>query len=494
LNGSAALKKNPSRRGAKSRRSGDANKPWLATAVLLTGNFVTILDLFIVNVALESIRKDLGATPAEIQLVIAGYSVAYGVLLMNGARLGDLYGRRRVFLAGMGLFTVASALCGLATTPTMLVAARVLQGIGAAVLMPQVYASLRLMFKGDERRRAFGIMGAVQGVAASISQLTGGALIASDLGGYGWRLVFLINLPIGIAAIMAGRVLMTETRAPIPARLDVRGAMTGAFGIVLLLLPLMEGREHGWPWWSLAMPLLSIPVFVDFVRYEKRLLARGGVPIIEISLFRNSSFVLGVVAISLFYSAISSFFLSLTILLQAGLALSPIAAGAVFTPSAVAFFAGSLTGPRLARSLGHKALLIGTAVFAMGLGLSVAAGLWAPDNLSLLTVSLIMNGAGQGIVIPLALNTILSGVSEGQAGMGSGTVNTMQTIGTSTGVAIVGILFFSLANPEVTVVPEIRIRLYGHAFAVATTYNVFAALVSFTLFARLERNTLLKQA
>jgi MFS family permease len=453
----------------------------------LTGNFVTILDLFIVNVALESIRKDLGATPAEIQLVIVGYSVAYGVLLMNGARLGDLYGRRRVFLAGMGLFTVASALCGLATTPTMLVAARVLQGIGAAVLMPQVYASLRVMFEGDERRRAFGIMGAVQGVAASISQLTGGALIASDLGGYGWRLVFLINLPIGIAAIIAGRVLMTETRAPIPARLDVRGAITGAFGIVLLLLPLMEGREHGWPWWSLAMPLLAIPVFVDFVRYEKLLLARGGVPIIDMSLFRNSSFALGVVAISLFYSAISSFFLSLTILLQAGLALSPVAAGAVFTPSALAFLAGSLFGPRLAKSHGHKALLIGVAVFASGLVLSVVAALLTPGNLTLLIVSLILNGAGQGIVIPLALNTILSGVSEAQAGMGSGTVSTMQTIGTSVGVAIVGILFFSLANPEVTVAPELHSTLYGHAFAIATIYNVVAALVSFILFTRLGR-------
>jgi MFS family permease len=462
-------------------------KRWLATAVLLTGNFVTILDLFIVNVALESIRKDLGATPAEIQLVIVGYSVAYGVLLMNGARLGDLYGRRRVFLAGMGLFTVASALCGLATTPTMLVAARVLQGIGAAVLMPQVYASLRVMFEGDERRRAFGIMGAVQGVAASISQLTGGALIASDLGGYGWRLVFLINLPIGIAAIMAGRVLMTETRAPVPARLDVRGAITGAFGIVLLLLPLMEGREHGWPWWSLAMPLLSIPVFVDFVRYEKRLLVQGGVPIIDMSLFRNSSFVLGVAAIFLFYTTIASFFLSLTILLQAGPALSPIAAGAVFTPSALAFFAGSLIAPRFAKSHGHKVLLIGVAVFASGLALSVVAGLLAPDNLALLIVSLILNGAGQGIVIPLALNTILSSITEAQAGMGSGTVGTMQTVGASLGVAIVGILFFSLANPEVTVAPELRTTLYGHAFAIATIYNVVAALVSFILFTRLRR-------
>jgi MFS family permease len=242
------------------------------------------------------------------------------------------------------------------------------------------------------------------------------------------------------------------------------------------------------------MPLLAIPIFVDFVRYEKRLLARGGVPIIDMSLFRNSNFVLGVVAVFLFYSAISSFFLSLTILLQVGLALTPLAAGAVFTPSAIAFFAGALAGPRVARSYGHKALLIGITIFASGLAMSIVAGAVAPDNLPLLIVSLILNGTGQGIVIPLALNTILSGIEEAQAGMGSGTVGTMQTIGASFGVTVVGILFFSLVGPDVTPAPELRSMHYGHAFAVATIYNVVASIASLLLFARLGRAIPPKQA
>lgn len=300
--------------GAEARR-------WLSMAVLLVGNFVTILDLFIVNVALGSIQKELHASPADVALFMVGYSAPYGVMLLNGARLGDLYGRRRIFLLGMALFTAASTLCSLSPTPTWLIAARALQGIGAALLMPQVFASLRVLFEGDERRRAFGIMGAVQGVAASISQLVGGFLIEHGIAGLGWRWVFLVNLPIGLAALVAGRLLIVETRAPVPAKLDLHDAVIGAFGLALLLVPFMEGQDYGWPWWSVVLPLISVPVFGYFLSYERRLSARGGVPIIDVALFRNHRFVAGVIAIFLFYSAISSFFLSLIMLLQPGLGL-----------------------------------------------------------------------------------------------------------------------------------------------------------------------------
>jgi len=462
---------------------------WRTLAVLVVGNFVTILDLFIVNVALGSIQRDLHASPAQVQLVMVGYSAAYGVLLLNGARLGDLYGRRRVFLIGMGLFTAASTLCGLAPTPAWLIAARALQGAGAALLMPQVFASLRVLFEGGARRRAFGIMGAVQGIAASLSQLAGGFLIEHGPGGLGWRLVFLVNLPIGIAALVAGRLLIIETRAPVAARLDLRGALIGAVALGLLLVPFMEGQDHGWPWWSVAMPLLSIAGFATFGYGEQRLAARGGVPIIDPALFRNSRFVAGAAAIFLFYSAISSFFLSLTLLLQPGLGLSPLMAGLVFTPSAIAFFAGSLLGPRLAGAMGHRALLLGVAVFATGLGLAVVAGATAPDHLRLMILALILNGAGQGLVIPLALHTILSGVREDQAGMGSGIVSTLQIVGTAVGVAIVGVLFFSLLRSAGPVSPPMRARVYGHALALATGYNVGAACLSLVGFLLLTRRT-----
>ena len=352
--------------------------PLLGLAVLLTGNFVTILDLFIVNVALESIQRNLHATLAEMQLVVVAYSVAYGVSLMNGARLGDLYGRRRIFLVGIALFTGASALCGLAPTPWVLIGARALQGTGAALLMPQVFASIRVLFEGDSRRRAFGIMGAVQGVAASISQIAGGYLIEHGIWHLGWRLVFLVNVPVGLVALVAGRALITETRAQVVNRLDLRGAVTGTLGLLLLLVSLMEGRQYGWPWWSFAGPVLALFVFVGFVRYEKRLSARGGVPIIEMSLFRNGHFVSGIAGIFLFYSAISSFFLSLTMLLQFGLGLSPLVAGEIFTPAAVAFFAGALAAPRIAAKLGHRALLVGVLLFASGLAVSIVVGVTDP--------------------------------------------------------------------------------------------------------------------
>ncbi|WP_408581269.1 MFS transporter [Burkholderia cepacia] len=450
----------------------------LSLVVLVVGVFMTTLDLFIVNIALESIRRGLHADAAALQLVMVGYSAAYGVLMLNAARLGDLYGRRKVFLTGLAVFTAASVLCGLAPTPLALIGARVLQGAGAALLTPQVFASLRVLFDGDARRRAFGILGISQGLASPVAQIAGGFLLAHAPGGPGWRLLFFVNLPIGLATLVAGRALIVETRAPVASRLDLHGALVVATGIALLLVPFMEGQEYGWPWWSVALPALSLPVFVHFVQYERTLAIQGGVPVIDISLFNNRRFVAGTVAVFFFYSAISSFFLSLTLLLQAGLALSPVSAGLVFTPTALAFLAGSIAGPRLARAFGHKALLGGVISFGTGLALSIMVGIAAPREIGLLIISLIFNGLGQGLVIPLALHTILGSVREDQAGMSSGTIGTMQTVGTSAGVAIVGVLFFSVVRAAPDAAPATLPTVYGSAFAHATIYNAIAACLS----------------
>lgn len=464
-------------------------RQWPALAALLTGNFVTILDLFIVNVAIPDIRAGLHASFAEIQLVMVGYSAAYAVFLLNGARLGDLFGRKRMFLAGMALFTVASALCGLATSPWMLIAMRVGQGLGAAILMPQVMASLRVLFDGDARRRAFGTMGAVQGVAASVSQIIGGWLIAHPLAGAaGWRAVFLVNVPIGIAALLAARAFVTESRAPVAARLDVHGALVGALALAMLLVPIMQGREFGWPWWSWAVPLASLLVFRHFVRVEQALTASGRVPIIEMALFRNRSFVLGVLAIFLFYTAISSYFLALTILLQFGRGLTALVAGLVFTPAAIAFFAGSLTAPRLAERIGQRALLLGMALFSVGVVLLAAMAQTGAGN-AWLIVPLMVSGFGQGMVIPLSLNTILSTVETAQAGMGAGTVTTMQAVGNAVGVTVVGVLLFSLLGTDGTEAADAATHAahYGHAFALAMLYNVAATVLALVLFWRAWR-------
>lgn len=455
---------------------------WWSLAVLCTANFITILDLFIVNVALENIRRGLAASEAELQLVIVSYSLAYGALLMNGARLGDRFGRRRVFLIGMGLFTLASLLCGISITPLMLIVSRALQGMGAALLMPQVLASLRVLFEGDERRRAFGFMGAVQGIAASISQIAGGLLIEHGAWDLGWRLIFLINLPIGLMALLLGGRI-EETKPPIAMRLDLVGAATGAVGLSLLLVPIMLGRDNGWPWWSMLMPVVALAILVAFIAHQQRLVLGGGSPIIDIRLFVQSGFGTGVAALFLFYSSISSFFLSLTMLLQDGLGLSPFVAGLIFTPSAVAFFAGSLAGPYLARIFGRVVLPAGVLIFASGMALSIAVGFLSPDNRLLLILALVLNGAGQGIAIPLAINSILGSVDERDAGMASGALSTMQLVGTSVGVTIVGVIFFSFTSSTALPTFGARDEAFAQAFAIATIYNLAAALCSFTLFA-----------
>ncbi|MBC9906701.1 MFS transporter [Achromobacter xylosoxidans] len=460
----------------------EKNRPWRALAVLLTGNFVTILDLFIVNVALPSIQSGLSASDTDLQLIVVAYALAYGLCLINGARLGDLFGRRRLFLAGMGLFTVASALCGVAVTPWQLILARALQGVGAGVLMPQVLASIRVVFEGEARRRAFGIMGAVQGVAASISQLLGGMLITLNPLDLGWRLVFLINVPIGIAALLAGRRALPEWRAPVPTRVDLRGALAGAAGLALILVPVMEGREHGWPWWSLAGPVLALGVLAYFVRYEKTLARRGGVPVLDMALFANRPFVAGIGAVFFFFSAISSFFFALTLLLQFGLGFAPLAAGAVFTPSALAFFGASLAGPKLAARHGRGALLFGVLVFTVGLALSAVTAAMQPQNLALLVASLVLNGAGQGLVIPLAFNAILGSVQEEQAGMASGMLSTLQVVGTSTGVAVVGGVIFTMLEAAGSLSAGDGASVHGRALAAAMLYNIAAALLSLVLF------------
>ncbi|MGS1106965.1 MFS transporter [Achromobacter anxifer] len=460
----------------------EQNHPWRALAVLLTGNFVTILDLFIVNVALPSIQGGLSASDTDLQLIVVAYALAYGLCLINGARLGDLFGRRRLFLAGMGLFTLASALCGLAVAPWQLILARALQGVGAGVLMPQVLASIRVVFEGEARRRAFGIMGAVQGVAASISQLLGGILITLNPLDLGWRLVFLINVPIGIAALVAGRRALPEWRAPVAARVDLRGALAGAAGLALILVPVMEGREHGWPWWSLAGPVLAVGVLAYFARYEKALARRGGVPVLDMGLFANRPFVAGIGAVFFFFSAISSFFFALTLLLQFGLGFAPLAAGAVFTPSALAFFGASLAGPKLVARHGRGALLFGVLVFTAGLGLSAITAATQPQNLALLVASLVLNGAGQGLVIPLAFNAILGSVREDQAGMASGMLSTLQVVGTSTGVAVVGGVIFTMLEAAGNLPAGDGASTYGRALAMAMFYNIAAALLSLVFF------------
>ena len=445
----------------------------------MSGSFVTVLDVFIVNVALPDIQRDLHTSNGELQLIIVSYNIMYGMMLLNGARLGDIYGRRQIFLTGMAVFAFGSLLCALASSAWLLIGARAVQGLGASLLMPQVYSSLRLLFDGDRRRRAFAVMGAVQGVAGVASQTIGGSLIALNIGSLGWRLIFLVNLPVAAYALIAGRWLLTETKAVAPSKLDIVGALLGSCALLSLLLPLLTGREQGWPWWAIATLTLSLPLFIVFILYENRLTQMGRMPIIEVSLFHNKQFVIGNLIGFLFYSAISSFSLSLTILLQVGLGKTPIQAAMIFLPSTVAFFIGAITSAPAMKRLDWHALSLGMLVFAVGLMASTIGVFFKDWNLLALSASVTLQGFGQGIVIPLLLNVVLSVVTSSEAGMASGAFSVAQTVGSSCGVTIVGLVLFSAIQRNV--IGEPQFQAYALSFALATLCNTFAVVLSIIL-------------
>ena len=334
--------------------------------VLLAGGFLPPVDFFVVNVALPSIRAGLGAGPAALELVISGYAASYAVFLVTGGRLGDLYGRRRLFLLSMAGFTAASALCGSAPSATVLVAARILQGVAAAMLVPQVLGAIRALYDGPGQEaqlaRAIGRYGIMVGLAAATGQLAGGVLIALSPFGLGWRVVFLINLPIVAAAILGGILLLPETVAEARPRLDLVGAGLLSLGLAALVVPLAEGRGLGWPAWTLAM-LAAAPLLLwAFLRFETALARKGGMPLFDPRLLANAPFRRGLAVAALFFFT-SAFYLLFAIERQDGAGLGPLGTGLSILPYGIGLFLGPLASGWLVARLGGARLL------AIGLGI-----------------------------------------------------------------------------------------------------------------------------
>jgi len=339
---------------------------WAALAVLLVGAFLAPLDFFIVNVAMPSITGGLHASAADAQLVISAYAVAYAVFLITGGRLGDIFGRKSVFLAGLAGFALASALCGLAWSPASLIMGRLLQALAAAAMAPQALASIHALFPPHERARALSIYAFTLGLSSIAGQLLGGALVGADIGGLGWRLVFLINLPVSAAAFVAAIPLLRQTRGAKRPRLDLGGVVLSAAALTALVLPLIEGRERGWPWWSLAT-LATAPLILEaFRRYEVRLAERGGEPLVAIEVFVSPGLLRGLGAILTLY-AMAAFFLTFSIYLQAGLGRTALQAGIAIIPLSIGFLAGSLASPRVGIRLGVAAPSAGFLISATGL-------------------------------------------------------------------------------------------------------------------------------
>ncbi|MBR8333352.1 MFS transporter [Burkholderia ambifaria] len=427
--------------GAAAAASPRSHHGW-ALVVLLVGAILPPLDYFIVNLALPAIRDGIGARPAELQLVVSAYACANAVVQITGGRLGDLYGRKRMFMVGMAGFVVASALCGLAGSGAVLVGGRVLQGLFAAILAPQVLATIRSVFSPQEQVRVMGFYGFVFGLAAVIGQLGGGALISLHPFGLGWRAIFLVNVPIGILALLGSWRFIPESRPPRGQRIDVPGTVLLSLFLLMLVYPLTHGREAGWPLWMVACIVGALPMLGALLAVEARRLAGGRDALLDVRLLRNPIVALGLTLAFLFYM-LSAFFLSYGIYLQGCLNWSPLASGLAILPLGIGFLASPLLMPRLvARFGGYRVLTLGFALLTVGVATAAAlAGDHAPGAGFYAGIAAI--GVGQGLVLPSVVRIVLAEVDAARAGVASGMVTAMLQIGAAVGAATLGGLFFA---------------------------------------------------
>ena len=432
-------------RGAVSATRGERH-PFLVLAIVLTAVFVQLLDVSIVNVAIPSIQADIGASFAAIQLVLAGYQLAFACLLITGARLGDIFGRKKLFMTGMATFTIASALCGLAPNATTLVLARVLQGLGSGLMFPQVLAVIQVTIPPKDRGKAFGIFGATIGIATILGPLLGGVLISANLFGTDWRAIFLVNIPVGVLALIAAFVELPDSKAPDKPRLDVPGALLVSTGLLLLIYPLTEGREKGWPVWIYLMLAASVPVLIAFVVLQRRKTARDANPLLLMTLFGNQSFRAGLVLSVVFFAGIPAFFFTFSLYLQVGLGFSALHAGLTTFPFAVGSAVASARSDALAKRLGTGVLALGAGVLAISMIAVIATLHLAGTDLHSYQIGpvLVVAGLGLGCFIAPLTNLVLAGIKGREAGSASGVLSTTQQVGGALGVALVGLILFGL--------------------------------------------------
>jgi EmrB/QacA subfamily drug resistance transporter len=423
-----------------------AERRWLALAVVLGGTFMAVFDNFVVNVAIPTIQRDLHASFAQVQFVIAGYALAYAVTLVTGGRLGDIYGRKRLFLLGLTGFTAASALCGLAPGPGVLIGARLLQGLAAAALTPQVLAIIQVTFPPQERARAFGLFGAVVGLAAAAGQGLGGLLVQADLLGLSWRAAFLVNVPVGVGILLAARGLLAESRSATATGLDPGGVAILSTGLFLLAFPLVAGREAGWPWWAWACLLAAPPALGGFVAFERARTARGDTPLVVLRLFRARAFVAGLLVSLLFNAASAGFFLGLALYLQLGLRFSPLEAGLVQLPAAAGFTLAATLVARLDPRLGSRLVLAGLALNVATFAAGVLVIRASPEALPRLGFAALIFGQafGAGTASPRLTGVVLAEIGRDDAGGAAGVLATAQQIGGALGVALIGVVLFGV--------------------------------------------------
>jgi MFS family permease len=405
------------------------------------------MDFFITNVALPSINASLHASPSELELVIAGYGVAYAALLVLGGRLGDRYGRHHVFLGALIGFVVASAVCGFAPTVGVLIAARIVQGATAALLIPQVLATFHHTLQHQRKARALALYGATSGIAAVVGQLVGGLLVSADIAGTSWRPIFLVNVPVGLVVLLVAAGIVPKTRSNHPVGIDLPGTVLFAATLTALLIPLTEGHSLGWPWWTWA--LIAIAVVLGAVTFvvEQRAERRGEIPLLPPSLLRLPSMSRGLAMVFAFSIGFGAFMFVFALTVQDGLHADALHGGLAILPMAVLFFLGSVFAPRLIGRFGRAALSVGAVIQLAGLASLVVVFVqgWPHVSLWAMAVPLALAGAGQSMLFAGLFRSVLADVPTHLGGVGSGVLITLQQSGLALGVATLGTLYLSQA-------------------------------------------------
>ena len=453
---------------------------WLAAIVMIVGALMDMIDVTIVNVALPSIRRDLHADATQLEWVVSGYMLAFAAALIIAGNFGDLLGRKRLFLFGAGLFGLASLGAGLSMSGAELIAARVVQGAAAAAMAPQVLATFRAIFTGEERGKAFGIYGAMLGVASAVGLLLGGVLTEANLFGWGWRSVFFVNVPVAACALIAGVRWVPETRDPAARRPNLPGAVLLAGSLVAIVYPLLEGRQLGWPAW--VWPLIGAGLaglcalgMLEARRSGRRVKGVNGVaPLLQIGLFRIPAFAAGLSIQLVFAAGLQGFFLAFTLWLQIGEHFSPLKAGLTAVAFSVGSFAAAPAAVPLAQRYGRRVLASGALLMAAGIAGEAVAARHVGVNGSPWPVvpGLVVAGAGLALLVIPLVNVVLAAVPVEVAGGASGLFSTAQQLGGALGVALFGTVFFGY--------------LSGHTFQAALVHTAPYAMGAFALCAVLS--------
>ena len=450
---------------------------WLGFIVVVVASVMDLLDSTITQTAAPAIRRELGGSYADLEWLSAAYTLAMSVTLLLGSRLGDIVGRRRMLLLGMAGFVGASMLCALAPSPATLVASRSVQGAAAGMMVPQGFGLMRELFGDAGQQKAFGVFGPVMGLAAVAGPLVGGGLVNLNVLGTGWRMIFAVNVPLGLAALAAGQRLLPRNHPATPdARPDLLSIVLGMLGAVGLVYPLIEGRSQGWPAWSFAMLAAGLAVLVAFARRQRRRVRQGRSPLVEPSVLRRRPYVAGLAVVVGFIGAMGGMMIALNVMYQLGLGFSPLACAAATVAIPVAAIAGSITSSALLAKIGRTTMHIGIAVMALGLIVAVVVlrGSAGPISAWDLAGPLALAGYGMGMVFVPMFDVILAGVEHHELGSASGLLESVQQLAMSIGIAVVGTVLFDQVGAGHGALAFMGAA--NHALLVAVAFLVAAGL------------------